>query len=277
MCSTSLLQFSGLPATALNILKMFCCLFSSNRLKSLVTAYTSTFILATMKNWPINWEDRFHLKTWKFLMACSVLTQCSWWVTIWKEDRRKMYRTILTNPSFWEWKALWQAGGKVSTFVHPPTGWGKISISFLKSNMLFPCNLKLKPFCNWQFLQAGDLIGEKKSKLSTTLLQFGYFLFQGVPFQLKPEVNLDVQVPFERLRHEFYCMTVFIFWRLHLLKWKTLLDLMLTLGSQFMSYFMNMQLLNCALWISHFQIQCSLNFKVSLSAKALGISVFIHT
>lgn len=134
--------------TVLNLVKLFCCLFSCNRLKSLVTAYTNTFILVTMKNWPINWEDRFHLKTWKFLMACSVLIQCLWWVTIWKEDQRKLSRTILTNPSFWEWKALWRAGGRVSTFVHPPTGWGKISIGFLRSKMLFPCNLKLKPFCN---------------------------------------------------------------------------------------------------------------------------------
>ena len=247
VCFSSLLQFSGLAATVLNIVKLFCCLFSCNRLKSLVTAYTNTFILVTMKNWPINWEDRFHLKTWKFLMACSVQIQCLWWVTIWKEDQRKLSRTILTNPSFWEWKALWRAGGRVSTFVHPPTGWGKISISFLKSKVLFPGNLKLKPFCN----KLVTWLGRKRvRKLSTTLLQWGLFLFQGFPFESKEEVNLGMQLPFEHLRHEFRCMTLFICWRLHRLKWKTLLVLMLTLDLQFRCLI---------LWVCNSWSNCSLN------------------
>ena len=48
----------------------------ASRLKLVETASISMCILVTMKSYPISWEDRFHWKTWRSLMASTVPTLC---------------------------------------------------------------------------------------------------------------------------------------------------------------------------------------------------------
>ena len=92
-----------------------------------------------MRNWPTNSEDRFHWKTWRSLMACSVQILCSWWAIIWREGQRKPFMKTHISRSSCVWKAPWRVGAKMSTSGLQPTGWGEIPVYYLFKTMCILC------------------------------------------------------------------------------------------------------------------------------------------